>query len=132
MPRGQFVGGLVDRIGMRHVLIGQELIDGCGRQGAVKARCLGQRLEFATKQQLPIAKLIKQRLLPQPIASQHELPLVAIPNRNRKHSIEMLEALQVRDLRRDVRSFPNRYRCERYGRSLLVVDAARDSCRSRR
>ena len=132
MPRRQLRIAAKNHVRMRHILIRQILIDRRRVDFPRQPRNLQDALQLARKQQPAALVAIDQRFFPQPIAAQHQPPAVGIPDRNRKHAVQMRKALRPFVLVQMDDRLGVAVRPKLGAPTLPAAAAGRDSCRSRR
>ena len=89
VTRRKLGDALENRPRMRHVLIREVFVEGLRVDLPRHARHLQDALEFAGKQQPARLVTINQRLLPQPIAGQHQLLPPGVPDGQGKHAVKV-------------------------------------------
>ncbi len=93
MTRRQPSHASIDRPWIRNIAIREEIFDRLWIDLTVDLRAEQQRLQLRRKQQSTVGqKTIIERLLAQPVAREEQRFASGVPQRERKHAIEPLEA----------------------------------------
>src|SRR5262249_52503942 len=92
MAAGQLLHSVEDRVRRRHIFEREITRERSEVQPGRAARVLEEGLELGAEKERVSDFGVIQRLLPEPVARKHELALPLVPERERKHPVQALDA----------------------------------------
>ena len=95
VARRQPVDVAIDRAGVGHVAIGEEILHRLRRQTPRQFRHRSQRRHLGAEHEPPVVQHgVIERLLAQPVARQEQFPPRAVPQREGEHAVELGQAVR--------------------------------------
>jgi hypothetical protein len=88
VPRPKLLDALEHRERLRHVEVGQVVIDGGGSERSAHRGMSEQRLDLGSPEELTVRDREEQLLDPDPVPRQEQVRLPGIPEREGEHALE--------------------------------------------